>query len=218
MGTVTILIAITGGSGSGKSTLAAALIAALPPGAAVLVSEDWYYRDWSEFADFDPASFDFDHITARDHVLLLEDLQTLKRGGSIEAPHYCFVTHARKPEPGARVVSAPVVIVEGSHVLSTPELAAVFDLRLYLDTPDDVRFIRRLLRDQAERGRSAESVIAQYLATVRPAYARFTAPAKARADLVLNDETLAVGAPAPGALDPLVGQVLAHPVMAEFSR
>ena len=178
---MTVLVAITGGSGSGKSTLAAALQAALPFGAAVMVSEDWYYRDCSAFQDFDPATFDFDDIVIRDHVLLIQHLQALRAGQAVTAPEYDFVTHSRKTDAGVQVTPADVVIVEGSHLLCAADVAAAFDLRVYLDTPDDVRFIRRLLRDQAERGRTARSIVDQYLATVRPAHERLTGPSRARA-------------------------------------
>ena len=207
------LVAITGGSGSGKSTVAAALQAALPPGAAVLVSEDWYYRDCSAFPDFDPASFDFDDIAIRDHDLLIEHLAALKAGRPVTAPDYCFVRHARR-ETGRPVAPASMVIVEGSHLLCVPNLASLFDLKVYLDTPDDVRFIRRLLRDQAERGRSQESVVAQYLRTVRPAHLRLTEKSRAVADLVLQDLSCAIERPSAADLQAFIAPLLAHPALA----
>ena len=172
-----ILIAITGGSGSGKSTLAEALLSALPDGAAVLLREDAYYRDAASLPDFDPATFDFDDVTARDHDLMIRDLTELKAGRSIVAPLYSFIHHGREAG-GDPVQAADVVIVEGTHVLCTPGLVALFDIRVFVDTPADIRFIRRLLRDQTERGRTADSVIAQYLATVRPGHERLTEPSR----------------------------------------
>jgi uridine kinase len=214
---MTILIAITGGSGSGKSTLAEGLAAALPPGAATLVSEDWYYRDCSAFPKFDPAHFDFDDIVIRDHGLLIEHLRALRAGESISAPVYDFATHARRAEQGQRVDPAPVVIVEGTHLLCAEEVAGLFDLRIYLDTPDDVRFIRRLLRDQEHRGRSARSVIDQYLATVRPAHFRLTHQSQARADLIVRDPSVTVDNPDMEAVAALVRPLLKHPAFAAFS-
>ena len=211
---MTVLVAITGGSGSGKSTLAAALQAALPPGAAVMVSEDWYYRDCSAFADFDPATFDFDDIAIRDHALLIAHLGALRTGDTITAPEYDFVTHSRKDDAGVEVVSAEVVIVEGSHLLCEADVAAAFDLRIYLDTPDDVRFIRRLLRDQAERGRTARSIVDQYLGTVRPAHHRLTGPSRMRADVVIRDHTTTVDHPDPAAIARLAAPLLEHPLFA----
>ena len=212
---MTILIAITGGSGSGKSTLAAALQAALPPGAATLVSEDWYYRDCSTFPGFDAATFDFDDLIIRDHDLMVSHLQMLRSGESVTAPEYDFATHSRKAVGGVRVSPAPVIIVEGSHLLCVAEVAAVFDLRVYLDTPDDVRFIRRLLRDQIERARTARSVVDQYLTTVRPAHERLTAPSKMRADVVVSDPTTTVDRPDMVAIARLAEPLLRHPVLAK---
>jgi uridine kinase len=210
---MTVLVAITGGSGSGKSTLAAALAAALPTGSTALVSEDWYYRDCSAFPDFDPKTFDFDDIAIRDHALLIEHLLALRAGRGVLAPEYCFVTHSRKAEAGAPVSPAPVVIVEGSHLLCDADLAAVFDLRVYLETPADVRFIRRLLRDQAERGRTARSVVDQYLSTVRPAHERLTGPSRARADVVIEDVTTTVDRPNLAEIAKLAAPLLQHPAL-----
>lgn len=209
---MTALVAITGGSGSGKSTVAAALREALDAAGAVLVSEDWYYRDCSLFPDFDAASFDFDDIAIRDHDLLLDHLAELRAGRPVTAPDYCFVRHARRAT-GLPVQPARVVIVEGAHLLCDSRLVAAFDLKVYVDTPDDVRFIRRLLRDQAERGRTAESVVRQYLASVRPAHERFTAPARHVADLVIEDRTHAADSPDPKRVRALLRPVLKHPLL-----
>jgi uridine kinase len=208
-----ILIAITGGSGSGKSTLAEALVAALPPGAAVLLREDAYYRDAASLPDFDPATFDFDDVAARDHDLMMRDLQRLKGGEDITAPIYSFIHHGREPG-GEPVRAAEVVIVEGTHVLCTPGLTALFDIRVFVDTPADIRFIRRLLRDQAERGRTAGSVIDQYLATVRPGHERLTEPSRVNADFVVADATAAVRLEDPEVVIRLAAPVLAHPLLA----
>ena len=109
-----------------------------------------------------------------------------------------------------------VIVVEGAHLLCAPEPATLFDLTVYVDTPADVRFIRRLLRDQAERGRTLESVVAQYLGTVRPAHERFTAPARARADLVLTDASSSVDCPDPRVLEDLLRPVLDHPLLSSL--
>lgn len=207
-----ILIGITGGSGSGKSTLAEALYAALPPGSAVLLREDSYYIDAAALPDFDPAAFDFDDVAARDHVLMAEHLAELKAGRDITAPVYSFIHHGREPE-GEAVAAAQVVIVEGTHVLCTPEVAALFDIRVFVDTPSDIRFIRRLLRDQIERGRTAESVIHQYLATVRPGHERLTEPSRVHADFIIADATAAVRLEDPQAVVRLAAPVLAHPLL-----
>jgi uridine kinase len=210
---MTILIAITGGSGSGKSTLAEALVSALPDGSAVLLREDSYYRDAASLPDFDPATFDFDDVEARDHDLLIRDLADLKAGRSVVAPLYSFIHHGREPG-GAPVEAAEVVVVEGTHLLCTPGLVALFDIRVFVDTPADIRFIRRLLRDQAERGRTANSVIDQYLATVRPGHERLTEPSRLNADFVVADATAAVRLEDPQAVVRLAAPVLAHPLLA----
>lgn len=214
---MTILIAITGGSGSGKSTLAEALVASLAPGAAVLMREDSYYRDAASLPGFDAATFDFDDVTARDHELMIRDLRALKSGQDIVAPVYSFIHHGREPG-GEPVRAAEVVIVEGTHVLCTPDLVDLFDIRVFVDTPADIRFIRRLLRDQSERGRTADSVVAQYLATVRPGHERLTEPSRVNADFVIADATAAVRLEDPQAVVRLAAPVLAHPLLAGLKR
>ena len=214
---MTILIAISGGSGSGKSTLAEALVSGLKPGVAVLLREDSYYRDAASLPDFDAETFDFDDVSARDHERLEADLTALKAGQSIVAPIYSFIHHGREPG-GEPVAATPVVIVEGTHVLCTPSLTALFDIRVYVDTPADIRFIRRLLRDQSERGRTADSVIHQYLATVRPGHERLTEPSKTHADFIVADATAAVRLEDPQAVVRLVAPVLAHPLLAPLFR
>jgi uridine kinase len=211
---MTLLVAITGGSGSGKSTLAEGLAAALPSGAARLLSEDWYYRDCSAFADFDPATFDFDDIAIRDHDLLIAHLKALKAGQSVDAPAYDFATHSRTAAAGHRVEPAQVVIAEGTHLLCSAPVAELFDLRIYLDTPDDIRFIRRFLRDQAHRARTPRSIIDQYLTTVRPAHVRLTDSARARAHVVVRDQSTTVDRPDPAAVAALVRPLLQHAVFA----
>ena len=212
---MTILIAITGGSGSGKSTLAEALVNALSPGAAALMREDSYYRDAASLPGFDAATFDFDDVAARDHDLLIDDMIRLKAGKPVTAPVYSFIHHGREPD-GEAIPAAPVVIVEGTHVLCTPALADLFDIRVFVDTPADIRFIRRLLRDQAERGRTASSVIDQYLKTVRPGHERLTEPSRTRADFIIADATAAVRLDDPQAVVRLAAPVLAHPLLARL--
>lgn len=214
---MSLLIAITGGSGSGKSTLARAVARALGPEQAVVVLEDWYYVDAAALPDFDPAAFDFDHVAARDHHLLAEHLSALKAGRAVHAPIYSMIHHGREPG-GIAVPAVPVVLVEGIHLLATPEVAGLFDLKVFVDTPADIRFIRRLLRDQAERGRTARSVIDQYLKTVRPGHERFTEPGRALADFVVADQTAAVVLEDIQAVDRLAAPVLAHPILKAFRR
>jgi len=212
---MTILIAITGGSGSGKSTLAEALVSSLPDGVATLLREDSYYLDAASVPGFDAATHDFDDVAARDHNLLIADLTALKRGQAITAPVYSFIHHGREPQ-GEAVGATEVIVVEGTHLLCTPALAALFDIKVFVDTPADIRFIRRLLRDQTERGRTAESVIQQYLGTVRPGHERLTAPSRVHADFIVADATAAVRLEDPQAVVRLAAPVLAHPLLAAW--
>jgi uridine kinase len=212
---MSLLVAITGGSGSGKTTLALALAGALPTGSAGVVSEDWYYRDLAADPGFDPSAVDFDDVSIRDHELLLEHLSQLKAGARVLAPRYCFHRHAREAEPVLQSPT-PVLIVEGSHLLCADRLAAIFDVRIFVDAPADIRLLRRFIRDQTERGRSPASIIEQYLRTVRPAYERLTGPSRARADLVISDETLRVQAPTLEESLELLSPVLAHPRLSAY--
>jgi len=212
---MTILIAITGGSGSGKSTLAEALVSSLPDGVATLLREDSYYLDAASVPGFDAATHDFDDVAARDHNLLIADLTALKRGQATTAPVYSFIHHGREPQ-GEAVGATEVIVVEGTHLLCTPALAALFDIKVFVDTPADIRFIRRLLRDQTERGRTAESVIQQYLGTVRPGHERLTEPSRVHADFIVADATAAVRLEDPQAVVRLAAPVLAHPLLAAW--
>ncbi len=188
----TVIVAITGGSGAGKTTVADALAAALAPRAVTILREDDYYGDNAATPGFDAGTFNFDHIETRDHTLLAEHLRALKAGQAVEMPRYDFVSHTRQPDR-VRLEPAKIVIIEGTHVMHPPELRAIYDLSLYLDIPDDIRLIRRIQRDVAERGRSVETVSRQYLGTVRPMHYRFTDPARMHAHQVIafDDEFLA---------------------------
>ncbi|MDP1875139.1 uridine kinase [Phenylobacterium sp.] len=211
-----LLIAVSGGSGSGKSTLATALEARLPAGTVTLVIEDAYYGDHGGKPGFDAASFDFDDVSAKDHGLLAQHLAALRAGETVQAPLYCFETH-RRLDPVATITPAPLIVVEGAHLLCTEALAALFDLRVFVDTPPDVRFIRRLIRDQAQRGRTADSVIQQYLATVRPAHERLIEPSRRRADIVIADDRGAVVPDDPSEFDRLLAPVLSHPLLRTYA-
>ncbi|MBU1325810.1 MAG: uridine kinase [Alphaproteobacteria bacterium] len=209
---MTLLIAITGGSGSGKTTLAEALVAAMRPGAAALLSEDDWYVDAAALPDFDPAVFDFDDVAARDHTLMTAQLAELKAGRAVDAPVYSMETHGREAFT-RRIEPAEAIVVEGVHALSTPALAALYDIKVFVDTPADIRFIRRLLRDQVERGRTPDSVVDQYLKTVRPGHERFTEPTRAVADFVVADATAAVRLADPQDVLRLAAPLLVHPLI-----
>lgn len=181
-----VCVAICGGTGSGKTTLARALSDALGERCAVL-DHDSYYRDLSHLPPKERAAVNFDHPDSLENGLLVEHLSDLRAGRTIEKPRYCFSTHSRLPEHD-RVAPRPVVLVEGILLLALPELRSAFDLRVFVDVDDDVRALRRLRRDIDERGRTVESVVAQWLATVRPMHRRYVAPAMRAADLVVSGE------------------------------
>jgi uridine kinase len=179
------IVAITGGSGSGKTTTAGQLIDLLKPLRAQLISQDDYYKNSRALPDFDPATYDFDTPSARDHVLLAQHLTDLRAGKAIEVPVYDFTIHGRR-DATHHVEPSDVIILEGTHTLCDPSIFELCDLKVYVDTPDDIRLLRRLLRDIHERGRTPENVANQYLATVRPAYERWTGPSRLNADLIVS--------------------------------
>lgn len=182
------LVAITGGSGSGKTTTAGQLPDLLAPYGADILSQDDYYKDSRSLPGFDPATFDFDTPDARDTALLAAHVAALRTGAAIEVPIYDFTLHGRR-DRSRHFAPRDVVVIEGTHILCDPGLNALFDLRVFVDTPSDIRLLRRLLRDLHERGRTPESVAAQYLATVRPAYERWTGPSRLNADLIVSGGT-----------------------------
>jgi uridine kinase len=190
------MIAVTGGSGSGKTTLARALHARLGEGRCQLVTEDNYYFERAHYGEDAltmgnaqlERTFNFDDPVNKDMAHLRRDIEALKRGESVEQPVYDFPTHDRKSGAFKTIAARPVVIIEGIHVLSDPTFAPLFDLTVFVDAPADLRLIRRIRRDEAERGRSAESVIQQYLRFVRAAHARFIEPARHHCDIVVACE------------------------------
>lgn len=205
---MTVLIGIVGGSGSGKTTIAQALQSRLGERAA-MIAEDSYYGDWGAEPGFDPATFDFDDVASRDHALMAEHLSDLKAGSGVDVPVYDFVTHRRLEGRTTRVEAVDAVIVEGLHLFCTPAVSDLFDLRVFVDTPADIRFIRRLIRDQAERGRTWDSVVSQYLGTVRPAHLRQVEPSRTQAEIVILDEAGAVRLPDAQTVERLIAPLLA---------
>jgi uridine kinase len=179
------IVAITGGSGSGKTTTAGQLLDLLKPLTAQLISQDDYYKNSKALPDFDPATYDFDTPDARDHALLAAHLKELRAGQAIEVPVYDFTIHGRR-DATQHIVPGDVIILEGTHTLCDPAIYDLCDLKVFVDTPDDIRLLRRLLRDIHERGRTPETVANQYLATVRPAFERWTGPSRLNADLIVS--------------------------------
>ena len=183
MGEVRV-IGITGGSGSGKSTIVRKISEVCPDFA--FIAQDNYYRSASFINNSNITAFNFDHPDAFDMELLHRNLRDLKDGKGVDIPQYDFVHHCRKSET-MHLDPAPLIIVEGLMVLYDPEIRKLLDLKIYVDTPDDIRFIRRLQRDIEERGRTVDSVIKQYLEVVRPGHMSFIEPMKEYADLIIPE-------------------------------
>ncbi len=179
------VIAIAGGSGSGKTLLANSLISALPPCDSAFLSQDFYYRSLPVQYSACPQDYNFDHPDALEWELLARHVEGLRRRKTVEIPRYCFVTHQRIGSEPLR--PAPFLILEGTLILHDPRLVRLADLRIFLDVDADIRLLRRIVRDTRERGRSLESVLEQYVRTVRPMFEHFVSPSREKADLVLTE-------------------------------
>ena len=181
-----LIIGIAGGSGSGKTTVAEAVVEALNETDVAVIQHDSYYRHHPHLSFEQRAALNFDHPDAFETELLVSHLSELRAGNAIERPEYDFSTHERLGTT-IRVDPRQVIVVEGILVLVEPKLRDMFDLRIFVDTDSDLRFIRRMQRDVEERGRSPESVVEQYLATVRPMHLRFVEDSKRYADLIMPE-------------------------------
>lgn len=180
-----IVIGIAGGTGAGKTTLAMKLAGCIRPGSATVVHEDRYYRDNSHLPEAVREDLNYDHPNAIDLELLALHVRQLVSGRTIEQPVYDFIRHVRKGETNT-VFPAMFIIVEGLFTLLNKLLWDVIDLRVFLDSDESIRLSRRLERDLRERGRTQESVVRQWNATVRPMHELFIQPSRSRAHLVLS--------------------------------
>jgi uridine kinase len=181
-----MIIGICGGTGSGKTTIARAIVKAVGAEKVVLVEQDSYYRNLSDMPLDDRHQANFDHPDSIDSDMLVNHLLRLKQGLMVEMPLYDFKSHTRSDRI-ATIEPKPVVIVEGILIFAEPRILGLLDVRVYVDTPDDIRFIRRLQRDIAERGRTTDSVIGQYYRTVRPMHHEFVEPSKRSADIIIPE-------------------------------
>ncbi len=177
-------VGITGGSGSGKTTIVKKIEDIVSE--FVFIPQDNYYKTAKHITNQTITAFNFDHPDAFDSDLLYDQLLKLKNGESIDMPEYDFVCHSRKDE-SKTVQAKKVVIVEGIMLFWDKRIRDLFDLKIFVDTPDDIRFIRRLSRDVKDRGRTLDSVINQYLEVVRPGYYEFIEPTKTHADIIIPE-------------------------------
>jgi len=181
-----ILVGITGASGSGKTLVARNILKKLGSKKVVLIQEDAYYKDLSDIPFDDRAGRNFDHPDAFDHDLLHRQIKDLLSGKSISHPMYDYKTHTRTKDVKA-VGPHRIIFLEGILILTDSRLRQLMDIKVFVDTDPDICFIRRLIRDINERDRNVQSVIKQYLDTVRPMYIQFIEPSKRYADIIIPE-------------------------------
>jgi uridine kinase len=182
----TLCIGVAGGTGSGKTTVADEIVRRVGCDRIVTVHQDRYYRDLSHVEEPLRIRHNFDHPHAIDETLLVEHLELLKAGRDAPLPVYDFTRHVRSAEV-ERVEPRSVILLEGILVLAVPAVRELLDVKIFVDTDPDIRFIRRLQRDMAVRGRSLASVIEQYMTTVRPMHLEFVEPSKRWADVIIPE-------------------------------
>jgi uridine kinase len=178
------VIGVAGGSGSGKSTVTREVLASVGPEMVAVVMQDDYYLDQTHMSPEERRLTNYDHPKAFDWPLMVQHVRALRSGQPIEMPVYDFAADNRSSQT-ITVKPAPVIVIEGLFALFDADLRKMMSLKIFVDTAPDVRFIRRLQRDMAERGRSADSVIQQYLETVRPMHKQFIEPTRRNADVIL---------------------------------
>lgn len=198
-----IIIGVAGGTGSGKTTVAQEILQRVGRDRIAYIQHDSYYRDQSHLPFQERTRVNYDHPDSLESELLVEHLKQLRAGRPVEVPIYDFTTHTRRPET-RRVEPRRVILVEGILIFADRALRDMMDVKIFVDTDPDIRFIRRLQRDIRERGRSMESVIEQYLSTVRPMHMEFVEPSKRYADVIIPEGGFNVVA-----LDMVVARVLA---------
>lgn len=182
----TIIIGIAGGTGSGKTTLTRKLYEQFGESEVSVINHDSYYKRHDELPYEERSRLNYDHPDSFDTALLVYHLQQLKAGHSVEVPVYDYTIHNRSDQT-LTVQPAPVVIVEGILIFASPELCSLMDMKVFVDTDADVRILRRIVRDVKERGRTLDSVVNQYLTTVKPMHEQFVEPSKRKADLIIPE-------------------------------
>ena len=180
-----MVIGIAGGSGSGKTTITRQIMNRFGDDVSILLHDN-YYKAHNELTYEERTKLNFDHPDAFDTEMMVRHLRALKRGESIRCPVYDFTIHNRT-EQMITIQPAKVVLVEGILIFHSEEMAELMDIKVYIDTDSDVRVLRRLVRDVRERGRSLESVVSQYLNTVKPMHEEYVEPSKKRADIIIPE-------------------------------
>ncbi|MEW6731062.1 MAG: uridine kinase [Acidobacteriota bacterium] len=181
-----MLIGVCGGTGSGKTTIARNIIDAVGQDLVVLLQQDVYYRDLSHISIEQRHQKNFDRLDALDLPLLVEHTRSLLAGKAVDQPIYDFATHTRTGR-FLRLEARPIVLIEGILIFAELALRELMDLKVFVDTDSDIRFIRRLERDIRERGRTAEAVVHQYLTSVRPMYLELVEPSRRHADIIVPE-------------------------------
>jgi uridine kinase len=190
-----VVIGVAGGSGSGKTTVVRRIVESLGDDHVTVLDHDRYYRDRNDLRFEDRAALNYDHPDSLETDLMVQHVNELRAGHAVEVPVYDFTRHARRP---ATETAWPrkVIIVEGILIYADPGLRSLLDVKVFVDADDDIRFIRRLRRDVAERARTMESVIEQYTSTVKPMHLEFVEPTKRYADIIVpqgGHNTVAIG-------------------------
>ena len=179
-----LVIGVAGGSGSGKTTVVSRILEALGDSRVPVLEHDRYYRDRNDLRLEERAALNYDHPDSLETDLMVRHVRELRAGRAVEAPVYDFARHARKEETET-IAPGRALILEGILIFTDPDLRKLTDVKVFVDTDDDTRFIRRLQRDIAARGRTVQSVIDQYLGTVKPMHLEFVEPSKRYADVII---------------------------------
>ena len=181
-----LIIGICGGTGSGKTTITGRIIEALSEANVIVLQQDNYYKGFSELSFEERVKLNFDHPDSMDTPLLAEHVRRVREGQTIERPSYDFANFRRLNET-VRIAPRSAIIVEGILIFESKTLRDLMDIKIFVDTDADLRFIRRLVRDIRERGRTMEMVVEQYMATVRPMHMEFVEPSKRYADVIIPE-------------------------------
>jgi uridine kinase len=181
-----LVIGICGGTGSGKTTITERIISVLSPESVLVLQQDHYYKDFPHLSLEQRARQNYDHPDSFDTPLLIEHVRMLRDGNPINRPVYDFAKYERSSTT-VRMNASPAIILEGILIFENKVLCELMDIKIFVDTDPDLRFIRRLARDIRERGRTVESVVNQYLMTVRPMHMEFVEPSKRHADVIIPE-------------------------------